>query len=373
MMHLRTLLLSALLLWGLAAGASSGSDGVQLDVLHHVTNAYYLDFTPLGKLELPRILIDPEGVHVFPSTTAALRDGRFIPAEWAEEGAPSGGGGEEAESARAGFFGESRAGGPETVEVTHVGKLARRDGLPVYLDLSLTRHGVFMLLAAALLLGIFLPLAARYRAGIGRESAPRGPWQNLWETFIVFIRDEVARPNLGEEHYRRYLPYLLTAFFFILFCNLLGLVPFGATATGNITVTAVLASFTFIITQVAGTRDYWRHIFWMPGVPVALRPILTVVEFIGLFTKPFALAIRLFANMTAGHVAIVCILGLIFIFGGMSPALGYAVAPFSVAVTLGVYGLELLVALLQAYIFTILSAVFIAGALEEHHHEEETH
>ncbi|MCS7082643.1 MAG: F0F1 ATP synthase subunit A [Bacteroidetes bacterium] len=329
---------------------------MQLDVLHHVANAYYLDFSPLGKIELPRILIDAEGAHLFPSTTAALRDGRFVPAEWAEKTASQA---------------PTEATEEEPSALHEVGKLARRDGRPIYLDLSLTRHGVFMLLAGLLLVGIFIPLAGRYRAGVGRTSAPRGAWQNLWEAIVLFIRDEVAIPNLGQRHYQRYMPYLLTAFFFILFCNLLGLVPFGATATGNITVTAVLALFTFVITQLSGSRDYWRHIFWMPGVPVALRPILALVEFLGLFTKPFALAIRLFANMTAGHVAIVCILGLIFVFASLSPALGYAVAPFSVAVTLGVYGLELLVALLQAYIFTILSAVFIAGALEEHHHEED--
>jgi F-type H+-transporting ATPase subunit a len=215
-----------------------------------------------------------------------------------------------------------------------------------------------------------------YRAGIGRDTEPRGLFQNLFETLVMFVRDEIVRPNLGPKS-DRYLPYLLTAFFFILTCNLLGLVPFGATATSNIMVTAVLATFTFVLTQLGGTRDYWKHILWPPGVPTFVKPILIPVEILGLFTKPFALAVRLFANMTAGHLVILSLIGLIFAFNNLfGPSAGYGVAPVSVAFSLFIYLLELLVAFIQAYVFTMLSALFIGMAVTEHgheHHEEHTH
>jgi F-type H+-transporting ATPase subunit a len=193
----------------------------------------------------------------------------------------------------------------------------------------------------------------------------------MLETLVIYIRDEVAKPNLGPE-YRKYMPYLLTAFFFILTANLLGLVPFGATATSNIAVTAVLAVFTFVITQLSGTRDYWRHIFAPPGVPAFVMPILVPIEILGLFTKPFALAIRLFANMTAGHLVILNFIGLIFIIRGLfGDAAGWGTSVPAVAMAVFIYGLELLVAFIQAYVFTVLSALFIGMASAEHEHDHD--
>jgi F-type H+-transporting ATPase subunit a len=193
----------------------------------------------------------------------------------------------------------------------------------------------------------------------------------MLETVIVYVRDEIARPNLGEKT-GKYLPYLLTVFFFILTCNLLGLVPFGATATANISITVVLAVFTFIVTQFAGTKDYWGHIFNPPGVPLALKPILIPIEFIGIFTKPFALAIRLFANMTAGHLVILNLIGLIFIIGRtFGTGAGYGTGVAASFMVLFVYGLELLVSFIQAYVFTILSALFIGMATAEHEHDHD--
>lgn len=215
---------------------------------------------------------------------------------------------------------------------------------------------------------LFTRVARMYKAGIGRETAPRGLLQNMLETLVLLVRDDIARPAIGAKA-DRYLPYLLSAFFFILTCNLLGLVPFGATATSNLMVTAVLAVFTFVLTQVGGTKDYWMHILWPPGVPTFVKPILIPVEIMGIFTKPFALAIRLFANMTAGHLVILSLIGLIFSFANLfGDGAGYGVAPVSVAFALFIYLLELLVSFIQAYVFTMLSALFIGMAVEEHDH-----
>jgi len=183
---------------------------------------------------------------------------------------------------------------------------------------------------------------------------------------IVFIEEDVAKPNIGEKKYARYMPYLLTVFFFILLNNLLGLIPifpFGANVTGNIALTLVLATLTFLITTFSGNREYWRHIFMTPGVPVWLLPIMIPVEIIGIFTKPFALMIRLFANITAGHIIVLSLISMIFIFKSF-----VMVAP-SLLMVLFMDMIELLVAFLQAFIFTLLSALFIGLAVPEHHHE----
>jgi len=181
---------------------------------------------------------------------------------------------------------------------------------------------------------------------------------------VVFIRDEVARKSIGPK-YERYMPYLLTVFFFIWFNNLLGLTPGAANLTGNISVTAMLAIVTLIITNVSGGKYYWQHIFWTPGVPFLLRFIMLPVELVGIIVKPFSLMVRLFANITAGHIIILSFISLIFIF--RTPFAGLLSVPFGLFISV----LELLVALLQAYIFTLLTAMYIGGAVEEHHHEHD--
>jgi len=225
------------------------------------------------------------------------------------------------------------------------------------LDLSITK-AVLMMWIAALVLVILLPLLLRRWSPV-----PRGA-PNFFEAIVVYLREEILRPYLGEQS-PRYSPYLLTAFFFILTCNLLGLVPLGSTATSNISVTATMAILTFIMVQVSGIRQhgllgYFRGLI-PPGLPLFLLPIMIPVEFIGMFTKHFALAIRLFANMTAGHVVIFTLLSLIFTFKN------WLVAPFPVAGMVFVSVLEVLIALIQAYIFTILSAVFIGMAIHQEH------
>jgi len=231
------------------------------------------------------------------------------------------------------------------------------------LDLSMTKAVVGMLFAAIIGLLLFISMANSYkRTGI---SHPKGI-QRFLEPVILFVRDDIAISNIGKHKYEKYMPYLLTVFFFILINNLMGLIPFpppfGANVTGNIAVTFVLAFCTFVITQFSGNRNYWKHIFATPGVPFWLLPIMIIVELIGIVSKPFALMIRLFANITAGHIIVLSLVCLIFIFGTL------AVAPVSILFVIFMDCLELLVAFLQAYIFTLLSSLFISLAVEEEHH-----
>ena len=225
-------------------------------------------------------------------------------------------------------------------------------------DISITRHVVMMWVASFLLITAFLISTRR------RGMVPRG-FANAVEAIVVYIRDEIAKPNIGEKEHKKFLPYLLTIFFFVLTCNFLGLVPYGATATGNVSVTAGLALCTFIMTQIGGmihngVFGYWKNL--VPGgLPFPVTLILIPIEIIGLFSKPFALCIRLFANMTAGHVIILAILGLIFFFKM------YVIALVAVPFTLAIYLLEIFVALIQAYVFTMLSAVFIGMAVHQEH------
>lgn len=241
-------------------------------------------------------------------------------------------------------------------------------GLP--LDLSITKNVAAMFFSFLLLIWLFLHIAKRYKKHT--YEAPKGI-QSLLEPLILFVRDDIAKSSIGEKYYRKFLPYLLTVFFFIFINNLLGLVPIapgGANVTGNIAVTAVLAMFTFVITNAGGTKGYWKHIFDTPGVPWFLKlpiPLMPLVEILGIFTKPFALLVRLFANITAGHIVKLGFVSLIFIFSNVKPEVGFAVTPFSVLLGVFISMLELLVAFIQAYVFTLLSALFFSMSQEEAH------
>ncbi|MDQ3682938.1 MAG: F0F1 ATP synthase subunit A [Bacteroidota bacterium] len=232
-------------------------------------------------------------------------------------------------------------------------------------DLSLTRNVVQMFIALALLVLIMSSIAKKYRTGKGVTTAPSG-FQNAIEPVITFVRDEVARPNLGPT-YRKYMPYLLTVFFFILINNILGLIPGAANVTGNIAFTMILGVISFIVILISSNKHFWGHIF-NPPVPMGVKPILVLVEFLSIFTKPFSLIIRLFANMLAGHIIIICLISLIFIFGGLSRGVGWGFSPISISFTVFIYFIEILVAFLQAYIFTNLTAVFIGQSMEGSHH-----
>jgi F-type H+-transporting ATPase subunit a len=237
-------------------------------------------------------------------------------------------------------------------------------------DISLTRNVVQMILALALLVWIMLSVAKRYNKGEGVTSAPKG-MQNTIETVVNFVKDEVAKPSLGHK-YPKYLPLLLTIFFFILINNIFGLIPGTANVTGNIAFTLVLSMISFVVILFSSNKHYWGHIFW-PPVPHGIKIILIPVEILGVFTKPFALMIRLFANMVAGHILIICLISLIFILGALNQYAGIGFAPFSIGFTVFIYFIEILVAFLQAFIFTMLTAVFIGQAFEGGHDDVDSH
>ncbi len=256
-------------------------------------------------------------------------------------------------------------------EGEYKGKIIK-EGEPITLptDLSITKNVAAVMISAFLICLIFISIARTYKRREG--EAPKG-LQSFMEPIIIFIRDDIAKSSIGEKHYTRYMPFLLTIFFFILFNNLLGLVPIfpgGANVTGNLAVTGVMAVFTFLITSFSGNRAYWQHIFNPPDVPWWLKipiPLIPVIELMGIITKPFVLMVRLFANITAGHIIILGFISLIFIFGNMNIYLGYGVSIVSVLFSVFMSLLELLVAFIQAYVFTLLSALYFGMATEEHH------
>ena len=231
------------------------------------------------------------------------------------------------------------------------------------LDFSITKN-VFMIFVVALLMFLLFRSLAKSYAKNGNIAAGVG---RIFEPIVLYVRDEIAIPNIGERHYKKYMSYLLTIFFFVWFLNIFGLTPFGINVTGNIAVTACLALLTFLITTFTAKKDYWGHIFWMPGVPVLMKIVLAPIELLGVFIKPFALMIRLYANIVAGHIVLMSLIGLMFIFKSWLGSSLSFVLSFAISM------IEILVALLQAYIFTMLSALYFGSAVEEHHHEEAHH
>nr|WP_315170716.1 F0F1 ATP synthase subunit A [uncultured Flavobacterium sp.] len=246
------------------------------------------------------------------------------------------------------------------------GTLTEEHGHPTNvqpLDLSITKSVVGILFVAILMLVLFSSLAKSYakNGGIAKGAG------RFFEPLVIYVRDEIAIPNIGEKGYKKYMSYLLTIFFFIFFLNILGLMPLGFNITGNITITLSLALLTYLITTFSANKNYWSHMLWMPGVPVLLRPVLALIELLGTIIKPFSLMIRLYANMMAGHVVLMSIIGLMFIFKSwIGSSLSFVLA-FSLSI------LEILVAFLQAYIFTMLSSLYFGAGNEEHHHEEAHH
>ena len=263
-------------------------------------------------------------------------------------------------------------------EGPHKGKIVRlqnninaADGPKVY-DFSITKVVFAVLLSCFLLILIFLSVAGSYRRNVNK---PPSGMQSMMEPLIIFIRDDIAKSSIGEKRYEKFMPFLLTVFFFIFFNNLFGLIPFfpgGANVTGNIAVTLVMAVFTFVLTTINGNKHYWVDIVNTPGVPWWLKlpiPLMPIVEIIGIITKPFVLMIRLFANITAGHIIGLGFVSLIFIFGAISAVLGLGVSVVSVAFMIFMNLLELLVAFIQAYVFTLLSALYFGLAtIEPEHH-----
>lgn len=268
------------------------------------------------------------------------------------------------------FFSSSDFQDPQThaFGVEHEGyyidshdKLQAVDESRSFIDLSITKNVAMMFIVIAVLLAVSLSASSYYKKN--PNKAPKGV-ASVLEPLVIFVRDEIALPNIGPR-YRQFTPYLLTLFFFIWFGNVLGLVPGAANMTGNIAVTATLAIMTFLVTNINGNKDYWRHVYATPGVPLPLLLVIVPVEIIGLFTKPFALMVRLFVAITAGHIVILSFIGLIFIFES------YAVGVASTLMVVFINVIELLVATIQAYVFTLFSAMYIGSAVADHSHGQD--
>lgn len=308
-------------------------------ILNHVQDAYAFHFFSIGDfhaaIHLPVILYSPQkGFSVFSSS-------RF---------------GHEGELAYDGYKLEGEN------KIIPVDK-----GVTVY-DFSLTRNVVQMFLAAGLFIILMINIAKKYKKGVGVTSAPTGV-QNLMEPIIIFIRENVAKVNLGNR-WERYMPFLLTVFFFILVNTLFGFIPGSANVSGNIAFTLLLGVIALIVILFSTTAHFWKHLFWPPGVPFLVKLILVPVELAGVFIiKPGALIIRLFANMVAGHIVVLAFISLIFIFGEMSTTAGFSFSPFSVIFIVFDYFIELLVAFIQAFIFTVLTAIFIGQGFEGSEHD----
>jgi F-type H+-transporting ATPase subunit a len=355
-------MLLVLLLSGLMSFASESGEGHEEEgfnagdmIMHHILDAHEIHFLTLNagtehekhvSIHLPVILYTSDrGFEVFSS----------------------------AKFAHGGHY-ERYTMHHETIYIAEGGELTLdEEGHPTNakpLDLSITKTVVGIFLTIGIMFFIFFSVAKAYRKR--GNQAPKG-LQSVMEPLIIFVRDDIAKPSIGHK-YERYLPFLLTVFFFIWISNLLGLIPFigGFNVTGNIAITLVLALFTFIITTFSGNKDYWVHIFNTPGVPWWLKfpvPLMPVIELIGVISKPVVLTLRLFANITAGHIIILSFVSLIFIFGNMyGTGAGLGVSVLSMVFSIFMNVIELLVAFLQAYVFTLLSALYFGAAVEEHHH-----
>jgi len=328
-------------------GGSDLKTEIKEFILHHLKDSYDFGITSWKAedgttkhfgLPLPIILFD-EGMHVFMSSkfhhgeTVAESNGKFYKIYHSK-------------------IYRTDAAGTITYDDHHHATNTKP------FDFSITKNVVAILFIGLMMVLLFSSLAKSYAKNNG---IPTGMGR-FFEPIILYIRDDIAIPNIGQKHYKKYMSFLLTIFFFIWFVNLLGLTPLGVNVTGNIAVTFALALMTYFITTFTAKKDYWKHIFWMPGVPKPMRIALIPIELLGTVIKPFSLMIRLYANMTAGHIVLMSIVGLMFIFKS------WIGSPLSFGLAFGLMLLELLVAALQAYIFTMLSALYFGSAVEEHDH-----
>ncbi|MBT0809991.1 F0F1 ATP synthase subunit A [Litoribacter ruber] len=334
-----SVLLSAFLLSAPAAFAASGSDEDKTGfIMHHIKDSHEWHFATVGHthvtLPLPVIVYSQDrGVEVFSSSD-------FIDPETHT-------------------FGKEHEG----YIIDDHDKLRPVDESRAITDLSITKNVAMMFIVILVILALMISTANNYKKR--PNSAPKGV-ASFIEPVVLFVRDEIALPNIGPR-YKKFMPYLLTLFFFIWIGNLLGLIPGAANLTGNIAVTATLAAITFIVVNLNGNKDYWKHVFATPGVPIPLLLVIVPVEIMGLFTKPFALMVRLFVAITAGHIVILAFIALIFIFES------YAIGVVSTIMVIFINLIEILVASIQAYVFTLFTSMYIGAAVAEHHHEATEH
>lgn len=322
-------------------------------ILEHISDAHDWHLWGHTHIPLPIILYTEKGIDVFSSSHFRAHGSHGL-------------------SDYSGNYNTYRLSHDEEIAIVNSNGDINEQATNNMLDLSITKNVLTLFIVFGLMLFIFISVAQSYKKRIGKS--PKG-LQSFIEPIIIFVRDDIAKPSIGKKH-EKFMPYLLTVFFFIWIANLLGLIPVlpgGANMTGNIAITLTLAVFSFIITTINGNKHYWGHIFAMPGVPTWVLFLLTPIEILGVFLRPFVLMIRLFANITAGHIIALAFFSLIFIFGngGESVGAGVGVGVASWLFTVFMMFLELLVAFLQAYVFTLLSAIYFGSAVEEGHHHEE--
>ncbi len=311
---------------------------IKEDIKHHLQDSHDFHITDWLTFPLPVIIWD-NGLHVFMSSkfehghAVAESNGNYYKIAHQD-----------------GHIYKTDASG--TIELDEKGFPVNK--MP--LDFSITKTVAMILITGLLMFLLFTGLAKSYTKNGGIAKGPG----RFFEPIVLFIRDEIAIPNIGEKHYKKYMSFLLTIFFFIWFVNLFGLMPLGVNVTGNIAITSALAILTYLITTFTANKNYWKHIFWMPGVPTPMKFILAPIELLGTFIKPFALTMRLYANMFAGHIVLMSIIALMFIYKS------WVGSSLSFGLAFGLSILELLVAALQAYIFTVLSALYFGSAVEEH-------
>lgn len=327
-------------------------------IIHHISDAHEIHLFGDVAIYLPVILYTDNGLKVFSSSHFYHNEKEFVNHEGEKESYYEYDGFVmHHEHIYAAADGAGLSVDAETGEVSNASVL----------DFSITKTVVGIIITCIILLLVFGSVARGYKKR--KDSAPKG-LQSFMEPLILFIRDEVAIPSIGAKKADRFMPFLLSTFFFIWIANILGLIPFigGFNVTGTLSVTIVLALIVFIITSFSGNKHYWGHIFSPPGVPLFVKIILVPIEFLGIFIKPLVLMIRLTANITAGHIIILAFVSLVLIFGEMGPAAGYGVGVGSVLFMVFMFFLELLVAFLQAYVFTLLAALYFGDATQEAHH-----
>lgn len=340
-------------------------DDISKVIIHHVMDSHDWEFFEVGEtsvgIPLPWIIYNSDkGIQFFMNTAALNETPEYIVShdKVYYVGAKANVSHEEIEAHPESYFVDH-----ETHEAYTLNTAA------TVIDFSMTKTALQILLVAILMLVLFTSVARAYKKREG--MAPKG-LQSFMEPLILFVREDVAKPYLHGKH-DKFVPYLLSLFFFIWISNIFGLTPLSSNIAGNTTITLMLAMITLILIVANSTKDFWMHIFWFPGVPIWMKPLMLVVELMGFFTKPAALAIRLFANISAGHFMVLSLISLIFILGknGESVAGGLGIMPLSMAFSLFIFAVELIVAAVQAFVFSLLTAVFIGQAMESHPHEED--
>ncbi|CAG0960923.1 F-type H+-transporting ATPase subunit a [Flavobacteriales bacterium] len=346
---------------GFASGNSEGKFNAGEMIMHHIQDAHEIHIIGDFAIYLPVILKSEKGFEVFCSShfyhnkkTAAIsvHENQIKNIEYFEHNGFA-------------LFHEKIYYTNEQGELDF-DEHGHPTNQAVTIDLSITKNTAGLLFALLIVTLVFLSVAKAYKKNVNK--APKG-LQSFMEPLILFIRDEVAKPSIGHK-YHLFMPFLLTIFFFIWTCNILGLIPFlgGLNITGTLSVTAVLATVVFVITSINGNKHYWGHLLWPPGIPLPIKFILVPIEIAGIFIKPLVLMVRLTANITAGHIIILAFVCLIFIFGEQSATAGYGVGVGSLFFMIFMNFIELLVAFLQAYVFTLLAAIYFGSAVEEAHH-----